>query len=90
MVRENVLWSQDGYIEGNTPYINTGETKNFSLINNCNGNVNTNDTLVVAAYLKKSIILQPVAKETSSANEIADKNIFAVYRGKIGFINNKQ
>lgn len=86
----NVVWSQDGYIEGNTPYIKTGETKNFSLINNCNGNVNTNDTLVVVAYLKKSIILQPVAKETSSANAIADKNIFALYRGKIGFINNKQ
>ncbi len=86
----NVVWSQDGYIEGSTPYIKTGETKNFSLINNYNGNVNTNDTLVVAAYLKKSIILQPVSKETSSANAIADKNIFALYRGEIGFINNKQ
>src|SRR3972149_1999060 len=86
----NVVWSQDGYIEGNTPYIKTGETKNFSLINDCNGNVNTNDTLVVAAYLKKSMILQPAAKETSSANAIADKNIFALYRGEIGFINNKQ
>lgn len=86
----NVVWSQDGYIEGNTPYIKIGETKNFSLINNYNGNVNTNDMLVVAAYLKKSIILQPVAKETSSANAIADKNIFALYRGEIGFINNKQ
>jgi hypothetical protein len=85
-----VVWSQDGYIEGNTPYIKTGETKNFSLINDCNGNVNTNDTLVVAAYLKKSMILQPAAKETSSANAIADNNIFALYRGEIGFINNKQ
>src|SRR4030043_2357929 len=84
----NVIWSKDSYIEGNTPYIKTGETKNFSLINDCNGNVNTNDTLVVTAYLKKSIILQPVAKETSSANAIADKNIFALYRGEIGFINN--
>jgi tetratricopeptide (TPR) repeat protein len=86
----NVVWSQDGYIEGSTPYIKTGETKKFSLINDCNGNVNTNDTLVVTAYLKKSIILQPVAKETSSANAIADKNIFALYRSEIGFINNKQ
>jgi tetratricopeptide (TPR) repeat protein len=86
----NVVWSQDGYIEGNTPYIKTGETKNFSLINSFNGNVNANDTLVIAAYLKKSIILQPVAKETSSANAVADKNIFALYRGEIGFINIKQ
>lgn len=85
----NVVWSQDGYIEGNTPYIKTGETKEFSLISNCNGNVNTNDTLFVAAYLKKSIILQPLAREKSSANVIADKNIFALYRGKIVFINNK-
>jgi tetratricopeptide (TPR) repeat protein len=86
----NVVWSQDGYIEGNTPYIKTGETKNFSLINDYKGNVNTNDTLVIAAYLKKSIILQPSAKETSSANAVADKNIFALYKGSIGFINNKQ
>ena len=86
----NVIWSKDSYIEGNTPYIKTGETKNFSLINDCNGNVNTDDTLVVMAYLKKSIILQPAAKDTSGANEIADKNIFALYRSEIGFINNKQ
>jgi tetratricopeptide (TPR) repeat protein len=89
----NVVWSQDGYIEGNTPYIKTGEIKNFSLINNYNGDVNTNDTLVIAAYLKKSIILQPKAKNESgsvSTNAIADKNIFALYRGEIGFINNKQ
>ncbi len=86
----NIIWSKDGYIEGNTPYIKTGETKNFSLINDCNGNVNTNDALVVMAYLKKSIILQPAAKDTSGTNEIADKNIFALYRGGIGFINNKQ
>jgi tetratricopeptide (TPR) repeat protein len=86
----NVVWSQDGYIEGNTPYIKTGETKKFSLINSINGNVNANDILVIAAYLKKSIILQSVAKDTSGANAIADKNIFALYRGEIGFINNKQ
>jgi len=86
----NVVWSQDSYIEGNTPYIKTGETKNFSLINDCNGNVDTNDTLVVMAYLKKSIILKPIAIKTASHNAIEDKNIFALYRSEIGFINNKQ
>ena len=88
----NVVWSKEGYIEGDTPYIKTGETKNFSLINNCNINVNTNDTLIVAAYLKKNIILQPKAKNESgsSGSVIADKNIFALYKGSTGFINNKQ
>jgi len=73
----NVKWYKDGYIRGDTPYIKAGETKEFSLINSVEGVLQPDDRLIIAAYLKKSILLlvNPGSPESPSA----DRNIFALY-----------
>jgi tetratricopeptide (TPR) repeat protein len=90
----NLIWNKDGYIEGNTPYIKSGETKNFFLINDFKGNIDSNCVLVIAAYLKKGIILQPKSKNAGgnnikneyNAGPNSYKNIIAIYRNSVGLI----
>ncbi|MBM3707056.1 MAG: hypothetical protein FJW69_01745 [Actinobacteria bacterium] len=77
----NVKWYKDGYIKGDTPYIRAGETKEFNLISSIEGTLQEGDWLIVAAYLKKGILLlvNPADPESPSG----EKNIFALYSAPI-------
>ena len=73
----SVKWYKDGYIKGDSPYVRSGEIKEFSLINIIDGSIEPKDTLIIVAYLKKSILVLINQADPESPN--AEKNIFALY-----------
>jgi len=77
----NVKWSRDGYIKGDTPYLKANQMKEFSLTGTITGPVKQGDTLIIAAYLKKSVLILIDPSGTDIPN--ADKNIFAIYSKNI-------
>jgi len=77
----NVKWARDGYIKGNTPYLRAGETKEFSLTGTIINQVKQGDKLIIAAYLKNSVLVLINPSNTDSPD--ADKNVFAIYSKNI-------
>ena len=77
----NVKWSRDGYIKGNTPYLKAGEMKEFSLTGTIINPIKQGDRLIIAAYLKNSVLVLINPSGIDSPN--ADKNIFAIYSKNI-------
>jgi tetratricopeptide (TPR) repeat protein len=76
-VNGNIKWSKDGYLKGESPFIRSGETKQFSLISLISSPLEKGDSFYIAAYIKRSllVILNPSNPESPDA----DKNIFALY-----------
>jgi tetratricopeptide (TPR) repeat protein len=77
----NIKWSRDGYIKGNTPYLRASEIKEFSLTGAIINPINNGDKLIIAAYLKKSVLILIDPSDKYSPD--ADKNIFAIYTKNI-------
>ena len=73
----NIKWAKDGYLKGDTPFIKSGQTKEFSLISFIPGPLEKGDNFYIAAYIKRSLIvlINPANPESPDA----DKNIFALY-----------
>lgn len=77
----NIKWSKDGYIKGDTPYLKADEIKEFSLTGTIINPVKDGDKLIIAAYLKKSVLILINPSDTYSPD--ADKNVFAIYSKNI-------
>lgn len=77
----NIKWSKEGYIKGDSPFIKSGETKQFSLVGPISGPLEKGDNFYIAAYVKRSllVIINPSYPESPDA----DKNIFALYRDDV-------
>jgi len=77
----NVKWSRDGYIKSITPYLKAGEIKEFSLTGAIINPIKHGDRLIIAAYLKKSVLILINPSDIDIPD--ADKNIFAIYSKNI-------
>jgi tetratricopeptide (TPR) repeat protein len=73
-----IKWEKDGYIKGDTLYINGGETKEFSLISPILKPIEPGDSLILIAYVKKNIII--FTDPDNPDNPDALKNIFSFYK----------
>ena len=73
-----IKWEKDGYINGDSLYLKAGETKNFSLISPVLGSIESKDSLVLIAYVKKNIII--LTDPENPNNPDALKNIFSFYK----------
>jgi len=84
-----IKWKKDGYINGDSLYLKEGETKNFSLISPLLGAIESRDSLILIAYVKKNIII--ITDPQNPNNPDALKNVFAFYKKegiKIGSLAN--
>jgi hypothetical protein len=77
----NIKWSKDGYLKGDSPFIKPGETKQLSLISLISSPLEKGDSLYVAAYVKRSLIV--IINPADPKNPDADKNIFALHHNDI-------
>jgi tetratricopeptide (TPR) repeat protein len=77
----SIKWSKDGYLKGDSPFIKSGETKQLSLISLISSPLEKGDSLYVAAYVKRSLIV--IINPADPKNPDADKNIFALYHNDI-------
>jgi len=73
----NIKWSRDGYLKGDTPYLKSGQIKEFSLTGPVDIPVENGDTLFIAAYLKREVLLVINTDDPEAPD--ADKNAFALY-----------
>ena len=73
----NTRWSKDGYVKGDTPYLMAGDLKEFSLTGTIINPIKPGDRLIIAAYLKKNVLILFDPSGADSPN--SDKNIFALY-----------
>jgi tetratricopeptide (TPR) repeat protein len=77
----NIKWSRDGYIKDDTPYLKAGEMKEFSLTGTIINPIKQGDRLIIAAYLKNSVLV--LINPSGIDSPDADKNIFAIYSKNI-------
>jgi hypothetical protein len=77
----NIKWLKDGYLKGDSPFIKPGETKQLSLVSMISGPLEKGDSLYIAAYLKRSLIV--IINPSDPECPDADKNIFALYHSDL-------
>ena len=75
-----IKWEKDGYINGDTLYLKEGETKEFSLISPILNSIESEDSLILIAYVKKNIII--LTDPENPNNPDALKNVFSFYSEK--------
>jgi|GEM_PF-1710295 len=73
-----IKWEKDGYINGDSLYLKEGETKKFSLISPLLGSIESKDSLILIAYVKKNIII--ITDPENPNNPDALKNVFSFYK----------
>jgi tetratricopeptide (TPR) repeat protein len=75
-----IKWEKDGYIKGDTPYLKEGEFKEFSLISPIIKPIESKDSLILIAYVKRNVII--LTDPENPNNPDALKNIFSFYTEK--------
>ena len=75
-----IKWEKDGYIKGDTPYLKEGEFKEFSLISPIIKPIESKDSLILIAYVKRNVII--LTDSENPNNPDALKNIFSFYTEK--------
>ncbi|MCX6383217.1 MAG: hypothetical protein NTV16_01850 [Actinobacteria bacterium] len=75
-----IKWEKDGYIKGDTPYLKEGEFKEFSLISPIIKPIESKDSLILIAYVKRNIIILTDSENPNNHNAL--KNIFSFYTEK--------
>jgi tetratricopeptide (TPR) repeat protein len=72
-----IKWEKDGYIKGDTPYLKEGENKDFSLISTIINPIETEDRLIIIAYVKRNVII--LTDTENPYNPDALRNVFSFY-----------
>jgi len=75
-----IKWEKDGYIKGDTPYLKEGEFKEFSLISPIIKPIESKDSLILIAYVKRNIIILTDPENPNDPDAL--KNIFSFYTEK--------
>lgn len=77
----NIKWTKEGYLSGDSPYLREGEIRDFSLISTLSKGLQKDDRIVIAAYVKGSMIILTDIQNPENPN--ADRNVFAFYMAQI-------
>lgn len=75
-----IKWEKDGYINGETLYLKSRESKEFSLISPIIQPIESSDSLIIIAYVKRDIII--LTDPDNPNNPDALKNVFSFYTEK--------
>jgi tetratricopeptide (TPR) repeat protein len=75
-----IKWEKDGYIEGDSPYLKEEELKEFSLISSIIKPIESRDSLILIAYIKRNIIILTDPKNPNNPDAL--KNVFSFYKSK--------